>query len=208
MNRIEALRILGLDEDATFDDIKVAYKEMAQILHPDRFSSSKKLQDRATEQFKNLQEAYDVLQREGGKKSRKTSSQTSKRHYSPSNAYEARIAGIAAARIQLVAQKDAMLDERRNALIIGAIGALIALVLRRLPVGIALGTTAIVYGIIRLASAQSTISNLDEHIRRLNKEQKRLQEELDAYYHRDEEGSSDEGFDEEYDEDDDFEDEE
>ena len=59
MNRTEALRILGLDNDATADDIKAAYKETAQILHPDRFAGNKKLQDRATEQFKNLQEAYE-----------------------------------------------------------------------------------------------------------------------------------------------------
>ena len=61
MNRTEALRILGLDNDATADDIKAAYKETAQILHPDRFAGNKKLQDRATEQFKNLQEAYEYL---------------------------------------------------------------------------------------------------------------------------------------------------
>ena len=54
MNRKEALRILGLDDDATANDIKAAYKETAQILHPDRFASNKKLQDRATEQFKNV----------------------------------------------------------------------------------------------------------------------------------------------------------
>ena len=46
MNRTEALRILGLDEDATPEDIKTAYKETAQILHPDRFASNKKLQER------------------------------------------------------------------------------------------------------------------------------------------------------------------
>ena len=61
MNRSEALRILGLGDDATSEDVKIAYRETAQILHPDRFASNKKLQERATEQFKNLQEAYDVL---------------------------------------------------------------------------------------------------------------------------------------------------
>ena len=34
MNRLEALRTLGLDEDATDEDIKTAYRETAQILHP------------------------------------------------------------------------------------------------------------------------------------------------------------------------------
>ena len=61
MNRVEALRMLGLDEEATSEEIKVAYKETVQILHPDRFNSNKNLQERATEQFKNLQEAYEYL---------------------------------------------------------------------------------------------------------------------------------------------------
>ena len=76
MNRKEALRILGLDDDATANDIKAAYKETAQILHPDRFASNKKLQDRATEQFKNLQEAYEYLT--SGKGARGTSARSSR----------------------------------------------------------------------------------------------------------------------------------
>lgn len=179
MNRIEALRILGLDEDATLEDVKTAYKEMAQILHPDRFASKKKLQDRATEQFKLMQEAYDFLldDKLGGK--RRKGTPQANRSYSPSNEYEARLAGIAAARIQLVAQRDMVLDERRNALIIGIIGGIVAVLLRRMPVGLALGTTAVVWGVIKLISAISTIRNLDEHIKRLNEEQQRIAEEFD-----------------------------
>ena len=61
MDRAEALRALGLEPGASAADIKAAYREMAQILHPDRFAANSKLQDRATEQFKNLQEAYEAL---------------------------------------------------------------------------------------------------------------------------------------------------
>ncbi|MCR5582393.1 MAG: DnaJ domain-containing protein, partial [Eggerthellaceae bacterium] len=50
MNRAEALRLLGLDDDATLDEIKTAYKETAQILHPDKFAGNRKLQKRAEEQ--------------------------------------------------------------------------------------------------------------------------------------------------------------
>ena len=50
----EALRLLGLDEDATEADIKLAYKEMAQILHPDKYADNKRLSERANEQFKSV----------------------------------------------------------------------------------------------------------------------------------------------------------
>ena len=75
MNRTEALNILGLDDDASAADIKSAYRECVQILHPDRFPNNKKLQDRATEQFKRLQDAYEYLtsDRAASKQSRSSS---------------------------------------------------------------------------------------------------------------------------------------
>ena len=45
MNRTEALHILGLEDDATADDIKIAYRETVQILHPDKFAGNEKLQN-------------------------------------------------------------------------------------------------------------------------------------------------------------------
>ena len=65
MNRTEALHILGLEDGASADDIKIAYRETVQILHPDKFAGNDKLQNRATEQFKRLQEAYDLLMASG-----------------------------------------------------------------------------------------------------------------------------------------------
>lgn len=177
MNRNEALRFLGLDEDATSDDIKTAYKEMAQILHPDRFTSSRKVQDRASEQFKNLQEAYEVLKGKGSNEGAAYSGST--RPYSATSELEARLAGIAGARTQLVAERDTMMDERRNSFILLAFGIVVALLLRRVPIGLAIGTTALVWGIVKLISAQSTISNLNEHIKKLNEERKKIAQELD-----------------------------
>ena len=89
MNRTEALNILGLDDDASAADIKSAYRECVQILHPDRFANNKKLQDRATEQFKRLQDAYEYLtsDRAASKQSRSSSR--------PRQAYTAREAKIA-----------------------------------------------------------------------------------------------------------------
>ena len=80
MNRTEALHILGLEDDATADDIKIAYRETVQILHPDKFAGNEKLQSRATEQFKRLQEAYDLLSSgaSGGRGARSGSSEREK----------------------------------------------------------------------------------------------------------------------------------
>ena len=187
MNRTEALHILGLDDDATPDDIKVAYKETVQILHPDKFANNKRLQDRATEQFKNLQEAYEYLT--SGKGSRRgsasaASGSSSRASGHASSRTEARMAGVAAARTQLVAQRDAVLDERRNGLAMAAIGAVVALFAGRRPYGIlgivaAIAGTAAVWGVVQVISAQKTINTLTEHINELNKEERRLAKQMD-----------------------------
>ena len=132
MNRTDALHILGLEDDATADDIKIAYRETVQILHPDKFAGNEKLQNRATEQFKRLQEAYDLLTSGsgGGRSARAGRSSRSGASSGPATSsgaarawtevedgveveylteaeIKARLAGIAAARAQLVAQRDA-----------------------------------------------------------------------------------------------------
>lgn len=187
MNRREALRILGLDEDATPQDIKTAYKEVAQILHPDKFSGNRRLQERATEQFKNLQEAYELLNKKGagaGQSSQASPYAQGGRDGSPLRTaeIEARLAGIAAARVQLVAQRDLMLDERRNGLVIAGVG-LIGVVLGRRPglfaVLAAIGAAAVVWGIVQVVSSQRTIMTLNEHLDGLATERRRLAELLD-----------------------------
>ena len=187
MNRIEALRILGLDDEATPEDIKTAYKETAQILHPDRFASNKKLQERATEQFKNLQEAYEYLTKGRGARetARSGSAAASRaRTYSSANQVEARMAGIAAARTQLVKQRDVVFDERRNGIALAAIGGIVALLTGRRPFGLlgivaAISSAAAVWGIVQIVSSQRTINTLTEHIDELNKEERKLARQLD-----------------------------
>ncbi len=184
MNRREALRILGLDEDATAEDIKTAYRETAQILHPDRFAGNKKLEERATEQFKNLRDAYESLMSDGGRRGESRAGRhaggAGRRQRSADAEVEARLAGIAAARVQLVAQRDLACDERRNGAVMALAGLLAALVGGRRPWGLfgivaAVGVTLLVWGGVQTASAMRRIATLDERLDELAKEKVRLE---------------------------------
>ena len=199
MNRTEALHILGLEDDASADDIKIAYRETVQILHPDKFAGNEKLQNRATEQFKRLQEAYDLLCSSAGKArgSRGSGSSSSSRASSGGAAarswtetegdveveyltvaeIKARLAGIAAARAQLVSQRDLVADERRNGLIMVGVGAVATLLTIRRPFGIlgmiaAVAGTATVWGIIQVIGAQRNLNTLNDHLAKLTEERK------------------------------------
>lgn len=195
MNRNEALHILGLDDDATPDDIKIAYRETVQILHPDKFAGNEKLQRRATEQFKRLQEAYDLLtsstaarsrgaasscdnsRGEGEARSWTTVEDGEEVEYLTEAEVKARLAGIAAARAQLVAQRDAVSDERRGGIIMTAIGAVVALLTVRRAYGVlgivaAIATTAAVWGIVQAVGAQRNLNTLNEHLEKLTEERK------------------------------------
>lgn len=184
MNRTEALRILGLNEDATPEEIKTAYKETVQILHPDRFASNKKLQERATEQFKNLQDAYEFLNSaKGAKKSGSSTASGRSVAYTSESQAEARLSGIKAARTQLVKQRDVVLDERRNGAIMAVVGGIAALLTVRRPFGIlgmvaAIASAATVYGVVQVVSAQRTLNTLEEHISDLRAQEKRILKDL------------------------------
>jgi molecular chaperone DnaJ len=61
--------ILGVKKDATQDEIKKVYKELALKWHPDRFAGkSEKERAEAEEKFKEISEAYNVLSDEEKRK--------------------------------------------------------------------------------------------------------------------------------------------
>ena len=54
--------VLGVSESATDDQIKSAYRELAKKYHPDNYQDSP-LKDLADEKMKEVNEAYDEIQR-------------------------------------------------------------------------------------------------------------------------------------------------
>lgn len=54
-------RILGLPKNASAEDIRSAYKKMARATHPDMFPHDPEKQKEATEKFKEVNEAWEVL---------------------------------------------------------------------------------------------------------------------------------------------------
>jgi DnaJ like chaperone protein len=62
MSRVTAFRVLGLDAGASRDSVHKAYRHLAMVRHPDRFSPlGPAAVASAAEAFKRLHEAYAVL---------------------------------------------------------------------------------------------------------------------------------------------------
>lgn len=55
-------KILGVEKNATADEIRAAYRSLAKRFHPDKFANaSEEERKQAEEKFKEISEAYDVL---------------------------------------------------------------------------------------------------------------------------------------------------
>ncbi len=198
MTRDEALRVLGLEDGATEADVKAAYKEMAQILHPDKFKGNKRLEERATEQFKRVNEAKDYLLGKGSASRRGSAwpggggSRTARNTYTwdDSNAdygdlntaagLKARLAGITAARTQLTAQLDAELDRRRVGIYL-TVGGVIAMVVgirfRFLEI---IGGPLVIWGAIQIFNSQGNIKVIRENLKKLDAARKECEDKLDS----------------------------
>ncbi len=55
------LQTLELDQDASGEEIKQAYKDLVMVWHPDRFSHNPRLQHKAQEKLKRFNQAYEHL---------------------------------------------------------------------------------------------------------------------------------------------------
>ncbi len=58
--------VLGVSRNATDDEIKKAYRALAKKYHPDNYEDSNPLKELASEKMKEINEAYDAIQRSGG----------------------------------------------------------------------------------------------------------------------------------------------
>lgn len=57
----QAYRLLGLAPGASPDDVKTAYRDLAQVWHPDRFPNNARLREKAEANLRRINEAYMVL---------------------------------------------------------------------------------------------------------------------------------------------------
>jgi curved DNA-binding protein CbpA len=53
--------VLGVAEGASPQELKVAYRDLAKVWHPDRFAHDPRLQQKAQEKLKEINEAYEQL---------------------------------------------------------------------------------------------------------------------------------------------------
>lgn len=74
-------KVLGVSRDATDEEIKKAYRDLARKYHPDNYINNP-LADLVSEKMKEINEAYDQIQKmraEGGSKTKYSSTYTSQK---------------------------------------------------------------------------------------------------------------------------------
>ena len=173
MTRDEALSVLGLTSDAGREDIIAAYRELAQMLHPDKYGDSKRLRERAERQMRSINEARDVLLK-GARRasSRATTASQDDRDARLRAAAAARAQAAETARLTVVAQMRTLGESSHRAftfLVIGLIGMLISSRMRgslRL-LGFPICSTLVVWGIVDIVNASGQLGVLRKRAREL-----------------------------------------
>ncbi len=59
--RERCLELLGMKPGASAQEIKAAYRDLAKVWHPDRFAHDPRLQQKAQDKLKEINEAYEAL---------------------------------------------------------------------------------------------------------------------------------------------------
>ena len=61
MSKESYYHVLGLEPGAPAQEVKTAYRDLAKVWHPDRFVHDPKLQRKAQEKLKEINEAYEAI---------------------------------------------------------------------------------------------------------------------------------------------------
>jgi len=74
-------QVLGVSRNATDEEIKKAYRDLARKYHPDNYVNNP-LSDLVEEKMKEINEAYDTIRKERAEKNYKTQTNTTDNKYS------------------------------------------------------------------------------------------------------------------------------
>lgn len=173
MTRDEALAALGLSDGASRSEIIAAHRELAQMLHPDRYGSNKRLHARAEQQMKRINEAREVLLGASARRSGQHSGHRTARATASGAATaasirfeaEARARAAETARLSVVTQARTMRERRRSMGGMVAVAALVMLVCSRLrgtlgTLAFSVASMLVVWGIVDVVSLSGQISTL------------------------------------------------
>ena len=79
----ECYELLGLRLGASPEELKVAYRDLTKVWHPDRFLHDPRLQEKAQEKLKEINEAYDQLRSGKARRQRQSPPSTNQRRTPP-----------------------------------------------------------------------------------------------------------------------------
>jgi len=61
MSYSDCFQVLGVAPNASWEEVRRAYKDLVRVWHPDRFQSDPKLRGKAEQQLQKINEAYEAL---------------------------------------------------------------------------------------------------------------------------------------------------
>lgn len=179
MTRDEALSVLGLEPGSSRAEILAAYRELAQMLHPDKFGENKRLRARAEQQMKRINEARDVLLKATGAGSRERSAPRREGSVPADSSpeailFEARARARAAetARLSVVAQLRTMRERRRSMLVMAGAAAITTFLFLRVRGGLgamiaSIASMVAVWGVVDAVMLSSQVEALKTRAREL-----------------------------------------
>lgn len=166
MTTDEAYALLGLERGASRADVNTAWRELAQMLHPDRYGSNAKLRARAEQQMARVNEARDVLFKSCNASSRAAGSASDGSPAAIAHEAEVRAGAAEVARIAVVTQARTVRERRAGYLKLVAAGAIGSLLCSRLrgtvgALGFSISSALVVWCAVDAIMLSSQLRALD-----------------------------------------------